>query len=73
VIDARVSDQLPWANIALVDAPTNELLVSDLAPGVWFFRATEVDAGNVAATNQPEVSVDLNVPAGVTEFTATIE
>ena len=74
VIDARAAAALPWSTINTVDVPTNTLKVQNLDPGSWEFRATEVDDGNVASTNQPTASVDIpfDPPSGVTVFTASL-
>lgn len=74
VIDARVSPSLPFSTINTVDAPTSTLLVQDIAPGSWEFRATVVDVGNVPS--DPVVaSLDLafDAPSPVVNFTATVE
>jgi hypothetical protein len=65
---------MPWSNVALVNAPAQALLLQDQPPGDWEFRATEVDDGNVASTNQPtaSISVPFDGPSGVNNFVAAI-
>jgi hypothetical protein len=74
VIEARVSPSLPWSAVNTVDAPTTTLLVQDIAPGSWEFRATVVDVGNVPSS-PVTTSVDLafDPPSPATGFTAAVE
>lgn len=74
-IDARVSDELPWTEINTVAAPDSELLVENVAPGTWFYRAVALDAGGREAEDQPTVSLDVpfELPPGVTELAVALE
>jgi hypothetical protein len=73
-IETRVSDTLPWTSVAEVEAPAEELLIEDSAPGDWFFRAYAVDdRGNTGAEVFAQVGVDFDAPGAVTGFTAVVE
>lgn len=58
-IEARVSQDLPWTEIAFVDAPATDLLVQDVAPGDWFYRGIVVDTGGAEA-DPVEASAQVN-------------
>lgn len=73
-IDARVSPELPWTEIAIVTVPTEQLLLEDMAPGAWEFRHLTVDAAGVE-TDEPafaSIEVDFEAPSGAIAFTATL-
>lgn len=73
LIEARVDASLPWATVNIVPVPGNALTIDpSIAPGDWTFRATEVDVGNVASSNQPTVmvAVSFDPPSGVSNFQA---
>jgi hypothetical protein len=73
-IEARVSEDLPWTEIAIVDAPATELLVEDVAPGDWFYRGTVVDTdGNVSEPAFASATLDYDAPTGLAEFAAAVE
>lgn len=72
VIDARTDPSLPWGTLAIVPAGTSQLAIDpSFAPGDYTARATEIDVGNVASTNQPTCtfSIGADPPSGVTAFT----
>lgn len=74
VIEARVSDSLPWATVNTVDAPTSTLLVQDIAPGAWEFRAVVVDVGNVPSSPvTTSIDIAFDAPSPATGFVAVIE
>lgn len=71
LIEARTDASLPWGTLAIVPVPTAELVLDPaFAPGDYEARATEVDVGNVASTNQPTTtfSVGFDAPTGVSAF-----
>lgn len=71
LIEARVDPALPWSMIGIVVVPGIALAIDpSIAPGDWTFRATEVDVGNIASTNQPTVAVSIgfDAPSGVSEL-----
>lgn len=73
-IEGRTSPSLPWGEINLVDAPTQTLLIQDIAPGAWEFRATVIDAGNVPSSSVTAgIDIAFDPPSPVTEFSAVLE
>lgn len=73
-IESRVSDSLPWTLTATVAAPGEELVIEDIAPGDWFFRATVFDVdGRESSPVEAQTSVDFDPPSEVTDFSARIE
>jgi hypothetical protein len=74
VIEARVSPSLPWGSVNTVDAPTATLLVADIAPGSWEFRATVVDVGNVPSTPvTTSIELAFEPPSPASGFSAVLE
>ena len=74
LIDARVAADLPWTQVAQVPAPSKELLIEDVAPGMWFYRIRVVDAGGtIGPEGTTSADLDHDAPGAVTEFTATVE
>lgn len=72
-IEARVSAELPWTEIALVEVPATEILLEDVAPGQWFYRGFVVDvAGRSSTPVNATVEVDFEDPSPATEFSATL-
>lgn len=76
-IEARVSADLPWTEIALVDVsgsePPTDALIEDVAPGTWFYQGTVVDAaGKTSAPLSATLNVDFDDPSPLVEFTATL-
>ena len=72
-IAARVSDELPWTNIAFVAVPGTELLLEDVAPGTWFYRAVvEDDSGAMSTAAFAQADVDFDAPGAVAAFAATL-
>ena len=74
LVDARVSIDLPWTNVARVDAPGNTVLIQDVAPGEWFYRGSVVDTdGNVSDPSVVSVFVAFDGPSALVDFAATVE
>lgn len=74
VIEARVSPSLPFSTVNTVDAPTATLLVADIAPGAWEFRATVVDVGNVPSTPvTTSIDIAFDAPSPAANFAASVE
>lgn len=72
-IETRVSLDLPWTEIATVDAPGTELVIQDVAPGSWMYRAIVIDNGsNESVPVSVGVTVDFDDPSPVTGFTAEV-
>lgn len=77
-IDSRVSDSLPWSPVNTVkpDGP-QQLLIEDLAPGTWSFRAVVVDTAGLEsknpATTKATIDEPLVEPGDVTDFKATVQ
>ena len=76
-IDARVSVDLPWTEIALVDVsvatPPTDVLIEDVAPGTWFYQGIVVDAaGRTSPPLSATLDVDFDDPSPLVAFTATL-
>jgi hypothetical protein len=73
-ISARVSDTLPWTPIAAVDAPATELLIQDVAPGVWYYAAIVLDdRGNESQPVYADTALPYDKPSAVSGFSAAVE
>jgi len=79
-VEARVSTALPWTEINRVPVPAAELLIENVEPGDWIYRAMEIDTAGMMSARSNEVTVNVagpvvNVPpTGVgTSLTATVE
>lgn len=71
LIEARVSGELPWTNIAQVDAPATELVLEDVAPGEWHYQARLVDVdGRHSGTVTASVAIDFDPPGQLVGFEA---
>lgn len=71
LIEARTDASLPFAVLATVPVPTNELALDPaFPPGDYTARATEIDVADVASTNQPTAtfSIGFDAPSGVSAF-----
>jgi hypothetical protein len=71
LIDARVSDSLPWTNVALVEAPAESLVLEDVAPGEWSYRARLVDVDG--RTSEPvfaSAAIEFDAPSALVDFHA---
>ena len=72
-IEARVSTELPWTEIAMVEVPATEILLEDVAPGQWLYQGRVIDAaGRPSPPVNATVEVDFEDPSPATEFTATL-
>ena len=73
-LDARVSPELPWTEIASVPAPGTELLLQDVAAGDWMYRAVAVDSeGQESEPAYTSAAIAFSAPGAVTGFSATVE
>ena len=73
-LSARVSDTLPWTSIATVDAPGTELLLEDVAPGTWFYRAIlEDDQGKLSDPVFADTAMEYDAPSPLSLFAAAPE
>jgi hypothetical protein len=72
-IEARVSADLPWTEVAFVEAPATTLVLQDVAPGQWFYRGIVVDtAGAVSPPLNASVEVDFDGPSALVSFEAAV-
>lgn len=74
-IEARVNAaNAPWSVIAEPAAPALQLIVQDVAPGDWQYRATPVDTAGVAGPTFAPVSlsVPFDSPSALASFTAKV-
>lgn len=71
-VSARVDEALPWTEIAVVAG--TELLIQDVAPGTWFYRAIVVDdEGRESEPAFVSASVSFDAPGSVIGFAASVE
>lgn len=75
-VQARVSDELPWTEIA-ARTPDDEQKVTyqDIPPGDWQFRAVAIDVAGVESRNPPTASLSIafDAPSDVTDFSVTLQ
>ncbi len=74
-IELRADASLPWTEQDQVPASDpQELLLADVAPGDWFYRATVVDIdGEEGSPEGTTASLGFDAPDSVTGLTATVE
>lgn len=71
-LEARADGVTEWTVINEVAAPTAELLVQDIAPGLWEFRGTVVDdAGAESSPVVANADVPFDAPSQLVSFDAT--
>lgn len=74
VIEGRTAASLPWSTLNTVDAPGATLLLQDIAPGSWEFRATTVDVSAIPCEKPATCALALpfDPPSPPTEFVAVV-
>lgn len=72
-IEGRVSEELPWTELNVVDAPETSLLLQDISPGDWTFRCIVLDVAGVPSPPiEASTSLDFDPPSPVSSFTAEV-
>ena len=74
-VDFRVSVDAPWTEQDTVPADAvQELLFSDVAPGMYFYQATVVDvAGVESQPAQASADIAFDDPSDILDLVAIIE
>ena len=74
-VDFRVADAVPWTEQDTVPADAvQELLFSDVAPGMYFYQATVVDvAGVESQPAQASADIAFDDPSDILDLVAIIE
>lgn len=72
-IEGRVEGIEEWTEINNVDAPGNELILQDIASGLWDFRGIVVDVGGAESTPLvATLSVPFDDPSPLVTFSAEL-
>jgi hypothetical protein len=74
LIQARVSPQAPWADVAQQPVPLTDLVLTDVSPGQWFYQGFAVDANGQRSKNAASGSIDVpfDAPGDLTLFTVAL-
>ena len=74
VLEARVSAALDWAVIAVNPVPSTEIILQDMAPGDWSFRAFAVDTKGLQSKNHStaSLSIPFDGPGDLSNFAVSL-